>query len=247
MKITGQHIAPAKTGTGQAAEKLTAIILSATPGRRMKSKGSKSLLTLNNGMSVLETQVRTIWSMYPTADIITTIGFMDSKIRNTFRGVFPVRFVYNPLYDSGNSNAVFSLALALNASLPSNLLIIHGDMVFNTASIQGLFSPLSRIFVDRKTETPSDEVGVSIQDEKVMNLSYGLPTLWNQMVFISHQDTKLLEKIVFNYELSSHWLLYEAIAQTIKHGINYLAHQPQHSKIVEINTTDDLVKARSVL
>lgn len=242
MAQTNRYITTAKNSVKK--ERLTVILLSAMPGKRMKGRGNKSLLQIDDNTNVIEKQVKTIYRMYNDADIIVSVGFQDNKIRNYIRWVHPVRLAYNPLYET--KGVVYSIALAMNATVPGNLLIIHGDIVFNAFALSGLTStPFSKILIDKKGENP-DDVGLVSCDNKVTNMSYGLPDKWGQMVYIHHRDMAKFENLVFDYDNYGHLLLYEIINKMIDRGVSFVPFSPSRTKLVEIKNVEDLTKARNV-
>lgn len=219
-------------------DSLTIIILSAGIGRRMKSKGVKALLPIENS-NVLEYQLKTFWKVYPSAEIIVVTGFQGNKVRSRFRGIYPVRFVYNPNYET--TNVMYSVSLALEANLSSNTIIAHGDILFNSTIISEITGKSSKILVlPEINKSNEQEVGVVINDNCVTNLSYGLKRRWGQMVYITGKETSLFENIAFNHSVSSSWFLYEGINHVIDKGGIFVAHSPRTGHWLEIDGVDDL-------
>lgn len=232
---------PAKSTTVN--NSLTVIIASAGIGKRMKSKGTKSLLTINGGTTILEQQIKNIWKVYPKADIIVVIGFQAYKLRSAFRGVQPIRFVYNPSYEI--NNVMYSVSLGIDCSISSNLLVMHGDIVFNTQTIADMCGPTSKILVlPESHQSVEQEIGVIVQGNMVTNLAYGLPRVWGQMVYVTGKESRHFEKIAFNHEISSNWFLFEGINNVISSGGAFVAHSPNTMKFIEINSLEDLARAK---
>jgi choline kinase len=217
---------------------LTIIILAAGAGHRMKSRGAKALLPIGRA-TLLEHQITTLWKMYSKAEIIVVTGFQASKIRNLCRGTYPLRLVYNPQYET--ANVMFSIALALENTLARNVLILHGDILFNTNMIADLATGRSKIAVlPENAKTNTDNVGVVIGDNCITNMSYGLPRTWAQMAYFTDKELTLFEKIAFNHEVSSNWFFYEGINHVINAGGIFTAHTPANSHWLEINNINDL-------
>lgn len=237
MGIATRHIAPAKAVTDN---RLTVIIASANAGYRMRSRGAKALLPMYQNMTLLEIQLRTIWQVYPNAEVLVTIGFQASKIRNMFRGTFPVRFIYNPLYES--KNTMYAIALALEAALPSNVIVINGDTFFNLPAIQQLQSKgTSKAVVQIEPSKDQNQyVGAVVQDNIITNLSYGLPQRWCEIAYLTGKELKLFEKIAFNHEVSAGWFFHEGLNTVINSGGILLAHQSPSIKFISIESTEDI-------
>jgi len=237
---------PAKAVNPPQKNALTVIIASAGIGRRMKSKGAKALLPVYSNMPILEHQLKTVWKAYPQANIIVAIGFQANKIRAYFRNKYPMRFVYNPNYET--NNVLCSIALALESSMPSNLLILHGDIIFNVNTISALNGTSSKILVlPTTTKDTTQEVGVVIQDNRVTNLSYGLSKTWGQMAYLTGDEAKHFESVAFNYEQYSNCFFHEGINEVINRGGVFYAHTPSNINFIEVDSLDDLSKARNII
>lgn len=236
-----RHIAPSRLPKDDG--RLSIIIPAAGIGKRMKSRGPKCLLPIHHGMSILEIQIRTIMKVYPHADIIIVGGFECQKIRNTLWGNFPVRIVCNHNYET--TNVTHSVSIGLDAMLPGPLLIIHGDLVFNTQAIKDLAGKQSALLVAGIQLEPH-EVGIGQQDGLVTTLSYALPAKWGQMAYLQDKELDIFMKAAWNYRISSQWFLHEALNYVMDKGGKFLAHQPAHAKIVEIDHYSDLTKAKLI-
>jgi len=241
MAQAHRHIAPARRP--QEDGRLNVIIPAAGIGKRMKSRGPKGLLPVHHGMSILEMQVRNVLKVYPHADIIIVGGFECHKIREALWGNFPVRIVYNPDYET--TNVTHSVAVGINAMLPGPLLLIHGDLVFNIAAIQGLAGKHSSLLVAGDQLEPA-EVGIGQQDGVITTLSHALTTKWGQMAYLQGKELSLFMKAAWNDRLSNQWFLYEAINHVIENGGKFLAHQPSNARIVEVDRYSDLTKAKLI-
>jgi choline kinase len=236
-----RHIAPTRRPIEEG--RLSVIIPAAGIGKRMKSKGPKGLLQIHHGMSILELQIRTILKVYPHADIVIVGGFECYKIRDALWGNFAVRIVCNPQYET--TNVTSSVAIGMEAVLPGPLLILHGDLVFNTNTITGLAGKHSSLLVVGDS-LETTEVGVGQQDGVITTLSYALPSKWGQMAYLLGDELAIFRKAAWNSRISSQWFLYEALNYVIGKGGKFLAHQPTQAKIVEIDRYSDLMKAKLI-
>jgi choline kinase len=220
------------------ANSLAIIILSAGTGRKMKSRGAKALLPVGR-TTLLENQLQTLWKVYAKSEIFVVTGFQAPKIRSICRGTYPTRLIYNSMYN--NSNVMYGIALALESVLAKSVLILHGDIRFNTAAITDMVGESSKVYVlPESNKNINEDVGVVVQDNCVTNMSYGLPRVWGQMAYFTGKELSLFEKIAFNHEASSNWFFYEGINQVINNGGNFVAHSPANGQLLEINTVQDL-------
>ena len=237
-----RHIAPSKKATNP--DRLTVIIPAAGIGKRMKSRGPKGLFVVHNGMSVLELQIRGILQVYPNADIIIVGGFQCEKIRKELWGDFPVRIVYNNDYET--TNVMHSIRIGMSAMLVGPVLLMHGDLVFNTHTIAGLVDKKSALLVAGTSQINKTEVGIGHQDGIVTNLSHALACKWGQMAYLCGKELEMFTILAWNSKKSSQLFLYEALNYIIERHGTFLAYQPRGSKIVEIDNYSDLIKARQI-
>jgi choline kinase len=240
MAKAQRHIAPAKQP--HLSDRLNVIIAAAGIGRRMKSHGPKSLLVVHRGVTLIEKQIRTILAVYPNADIVVACGFEGHKIRNELYGQFPVRFVYNTEYEI--SNVVHSVSLALDACLPGNILLIHGDIAFNKEAIQ--LTKCSSLLVALPQQIEAHKVGMIVQDQRVTMLSHGLPTQWGQIAYLANDELKIFRDAITKNKASKQWFLYEALNYVLHKGGTLRAHQDAHAHILEINRPQDIVGVRQI-
>lgn len=162
----------------------TFIILSAGIGRRMKGCEPKSLLVYE-GKRIIDHQLPLIKKQSLKADVIVVGGFKFNSLLS-----LTCRLVENINYES--TNACESLRLGINASIPSNLYIIHGDIIFNKFTISIPDDKTPYIVIDRDGHMDAKEVGVSHQDGKVLNMSYGLKDKWCQIAYIPRKHFELV-------------------------------------------------------
>ena len=216
---------------------LGVIIPAAGMGYRMKSHGPKALLQINKEYCLIERQLEIIWSEYPGAEIFVVVGFEAEKIRKRLLR-YPVRIIYNPIHEK--TNVLFSIGLALQASIAKEIMIVYGDLIFNDFSIRGMKGK-SKILLDEKKSFKSDEVGLIYQNKKVTNFSFGLDCKWAQIAYLTGLELSLMEEISTKPE-ASQWLGYEALNYIIENGGEMSAHSPKNAQVFEIDTKKDLEK-----
>jgi len=174
-----------KSGAGKDRErKLSIILLNGTPGYRMKSKGPKCLLKIDNNVTVIDNQVEILKACYPNSEIIVTVGFDADKIIK--KNVKHVRYVENQLFET--TNIVEEIRLGLNNCETEDIMIIYGDVVFDTNSIDNITKNGSCIVCASKTNMDKDDIGATIIDGKLTQLSYGLEPKWGHIVYLTGNE-----------------------------------------------------------
>jgi CTP:phosphocholine cytidylyltransferase-like protein len=201
--------------------------------KKMKNYGPKCLVDIN-GTTLIERQVNAVWRVFPRADIFVGIGYQAEKIRATLKG-YPVRFVYNPLFDT--TNVAFTISLALHASVSENAMIIYGDLVFTDEVLINLAS--GRSSLGYCTESNAEAVGLVKHDGLVTNLAFGLPDRWSQILFAKSDELDLFKAACYDMD-TSRWFGHEVINRVIdNHGV-FEAKEIKTNKLWEIDNPSDI-------
>jgi CTP:phosphocholine cytidylyltransferase-like protein len=232
-----RHIAPARRTTP--AEISVIIPCAGTPSKKMRSYGAKCLIDID-GISLIERQLNSIWQVFPRADIFVGIGFQAEKVRAALQS-HPVRFIYNPIFDS--TNVSFTINLALQAILSPNVLIIYGDLVFTDDVLVSVASGKSSLVFTR--EEKSEAVGIIQNDGLVTNLAFGLPDKWSQIMFLRERELDLFRLTCYDVN-SSKWFGHEILNAIIDRGGNVEAKEIKPHKLCEVDIPDDIQTALKV-
>lgn len=225
-------------------DKLTIIIPAAGLGRRMKSYGPKSLISLGNGQLLLSRQLDILHKLYPKAEIVVVLGFDADKVYK----ILPpyVRTVENEFYDE--TNVVRSIALGLRASNGNNskLLLVYGDLVFNSKTFEALNLDTSQIIIDNNGQILEGEVGLTVNNHYVTYFAYGLPTKWTHIALLTGRELQLFKQLVGNKNFKKHYG-FEIMNMLLEQGCKLKAIEPTAMAITEIDTSKDIERAHTML
>ena len=225
-----------KAGAGTVQnKKLTVIIPAAGMGHRMKSYGPKCLLPVNQQDTIITKIISNIQEVYPFSEIITVVGFEADKIIKTLPK--DTRVIENQLYE--NTNIVESLRLAINNSIHDRVLIVYGDLVFNTSAIKGATSDGSCVIVDSKNRFRSEEVGVTVVDEAATSFSYGLETKWAHIIYLEGEELAVFKSLCLDRRRNKMYP-FELFNIILNKGGTIRAIEPKNMTIREINSLRDL-------
>lgn len=175
---------------------LTAVILCAGKGRRTSSIGSKSMVKVND-TNLINHQISILREKFPNIfDIVVVLGFDADKIFRTLPS--GIRVVENESFE--NTNISRSVALGLKASRSENIFIVYGDILFDCGVFNN-FTQNSCVAIDTFGRIDESKIGVTIENNRVVNLAYGLENgLWAQLGFFRGRELDLLRKITYNRE-----------------------------------------------
>lgn len=232
-----RHISPARRTTPS--EISVIIPCAGLSSRKMKSYGPKCLIELE-GASLIEKQLNSIWQIFPRADVFVGIGFQAEKVRESLKD-YPVRFIYNPMFDS--TNVAFTINLALQACISQHVLILYGDLVFTDDVLTLLTTGRSSIGFTRETE--GESVGIVQHDGLVTNLAFGLPDKWSQMLFLKERELDLFRATCYDTE-SSKWFGHEVLNKIIDRGGTIEAKEVKPNKLCEIDNPEDIELALGI-
>lgn len=221
---------------------LDIIIPAAGQGYRMKSLGPKGLIRLG-AETVLQRQIRILRQSLPESRIVVVGGFAHDKL---FRSVakLNVSFVVNQQYHI--TNVAHSIQVGMQFTRPTNpVLIVYGDLVFTEDILQGLSEDESSVIL---TGQPGreNEVGAAVVDGHVTRFSYGMPLRWAQIAMLTPADKALFYSRAGLPSRSRHFG-YEILNELLHHKRRLKAVIPESLNLVEIDSANDILAARTML
>lgn len=249
MSLAKRHVTTARkkskkysSNSSNKGEDLSIIIPAAGMGHRMKSYGPKALIQLDSQNTIIERQIKILKKNYPKSEIFIVVGFEYEKILKKL-DKYSVRFINNPIHE--NTNVLYSIGLAIQATNTKEVMLVYGDLVFNEFAIKDILGK-SKIIVDKKSLMGTEEVGITQDlENRVSNFAFGLELKWAQIAYITGKELELFRKIAIKKE-SSQWFGYEGLNYVIENGGQFMSCCPNKMKILEIDTTKDLEKIKNI-
>ena len=233
---------------------MKAMILNSGVARRLKPLTDnlpKCLLEVN-GKSILARQIELLLSVGVKKYIITT-GPLQDKIIDHVKDKFPsldVIYINNPKFES--TNYIYSMWLARNQIDDDDILLLHGDLVFEKSVVQKIVrQKTSSVIVDRNAPLPEKDFKGKIQKGKIIkigidvfgeNAAFLLPLYyWTKEDF--HLWMNHIEKFVKNNNTSCYAEnAFNEISDTIDlHPLDIV-----NEFCMEIDTLDDLNLAKQI-
>lgn len=217
---------------------LSIIILSSTPGYRMRSFGPKCLIKDRHGHSILEHQIAIFEENFNNYELIVVGGFEADKLAKNLPN--KVRMVENQLFNQ--ENEISDIRLAINNTLNNNLLIIFGDMYFSSGAIKDI-TEKSSLLIDNNSKMLEDDIGTTVVDEYVTIMSMSIKSpKWSKVAYFSDKESKLLRQFVSNRD-NSRLFLFEGINYILENGGNFVAKFVGLNEIlVHVDNTQELGK-----
>lgn len=205
------------------------LILAAGAGRNPASP-PPSLAVLEAGETLIERQVRVARSVFPRADVVVVVGHWADRVVGALpRGV---RAVENERH--AFSNAVRSLAIGLRAVDRDDVVVIHGDMLFNEDALRGLKGGGSRVVADRSGQVAADKVGLTVAGGWAVHFAYGLPAKWAQIARLSGREFEAFRGFV-SHPSRKYFQTFEALNHVIDAGGVIRATEPRGLRVREFD------------
>jgi choline kinase len=207
--------------------------------------------------TILDRTIRNIL-LHKISRFVIVTGFQAEMIMDFVRMVFPsldVEFIPNPHFR--DTNNAYSLALANQTLAGEGMLLLDGDILFHHRILSELLSaPYENcLAVRRTTDSNEEEVRVAVDEEwRILQVGKGVSkelTLGESIGIekFSVGGTKklfdVLSRRVFEERRENE--LYEASFQElVDTGTPIYAVDTRHLPCIEIDTLEDLEKAREI-
>ncbi len=217
------------------------IIPTAGMGRRMKSYGPKSLIYIDHSNNtIIDNQLKIIKKLFDKYTIIVVCGFESDKIMDYIPN--HIITIENERFQT--TNVIRSIGIGLRATTGNHVLIIYGDLVFNKYALNCNFDE-SCMIINRDTISDNG-VGCIIQEEYIENISYDLTNKWGQIVYLTGKELDLFRQFCWDPRNEKKFG-YEGLNEVIERGGKFKAVTPRNSKIIHVDKSSDIIKARSML
>lgn len=224
--------------------KISIIIPAAGLGSRMKSYGPKSLIKIKDDLTIVENQLKYIFKYFYKPEVILVTGYNSNKIREALVDK-RISIVENYNWEINNVGA--SIKMGLNYITHKNVLILHGDLVFNAWTLKAPFGIYSMLLVDKIGLMKNEEVGCIINDKRnVVNLMYDLPNKWAQIAYFTGLELEMLKEQCSDNRNDNKYG-FEILNSIIELGGNFSAYSPPRMKIIDIDSSKDLNRVKEVL
>jgi len=214
---------------------ISVILLSDSPGYRMKSYGPIPLIEIGK-RRLIDIQIEAIKKRFVNFEIIICLGFDTEKTYKYIKSKYKtlnIRIVENQLYNV--SNSCESLRLSLNNISNNKVLICDGGLVINNNCLSKIDTSQSMITIE-KNPHETLEIGVNIDKNYVEHFSFGAKNAWSEILFLNGCDIiDSLKKIIVSYDTKNRFV-FEALNQLI--GLN--------NKINVSTNTNQLIKINNV-
>ena len=227
---------------GQDLQPLTIIIPGAGQGTRMKSYGPKPLTKIGNS-TIIERQTKLLKEQFPNATIILISGYEAVRVMNNS----PEGIIHIENERFASTEVLKSIAIGLRATITNRVLLVYGDLVFNSDTLKYPLKDKSLLFIDTSNTMTEDEVGCTINSKnEVENILYDLTPKWAQISYFVGKELKLLQQLAFN-PLNEKLFGFEIINEIINKGGIFTTASPKNIMVNDIDCSKDILIAEKII
>lgn len=226
---------------------MKALILNSGLGSRMgvlTSEHPKCMTEVSASDTILSRQLKTIADA-GLKEVVMTTGLFDSVLVNYCQSLdLPLHFTFvkNPIYD--HTNYIYSIYCA-REYLNDDILLMHGDLVFENCVLDKLLSSLvSCMAVSSTMPLPEKDFKAQVVDGKVLKVGVDI---FNEameaqaLYYLKKDDWKVwLDKIVEFCEAGNTMVYAENALNELNGAANIYAMDVQNLLCAEIDNPEDL-------
>ncbi len=233
-----------------------ALILNSGTGSRMgklTADKPKCPISLTNGATIIGRQLGILQEMGVTEFIITT-GPFEEKIKAYLDKMFPelrIIYVHNPLYLQ--TNYIYSMLLA-GELVRGDILLMHGDMIFDRKAIGKIFSVDcgDGVLVSPNAELPEKDFKAEIRNGRVWKVAvdiFGRHCVFLLPVYrLTEQTYKAWIEEIKKFEVRGELTVYaEHALNNLLDSISLRPVELYDELCMEIDDKEDLEKAKQIL
>lgn len=177
-------------------EECNFIILSAGKSKVRGCKSPPPLVDVSKNKKLADLQIDNIRKSCAYPEIIMVVGFdADSIIEHVGAKHDDVKILENLSYK--DTDPIVSLKLAINCLTKKRTYVIYGDRLFDKRSIEVENVSRSYLF-SHGYNSKNKSLGITYNNGRLVNLSYGLPNIWSQIIYICKTDFDIFKEEVNN-------------------------------------------------
>jgi len=157
---------------------MKALILNSGMGTRMQElliDSCKCLVDISDGVTILDAQIQALKNCGITNIYITTGPFAD-KLKAYVNIRYPhldITFIHNPRYDC--TNYIYSIFLAYNLLCDDDIVLMHGDLVFEQNVLQDIVAADKSVMViDSTKPLPEKDFKAVVNNRQISQIGVSI-------------------------------------------------------------------------
>ena len=217
------------------------IIPSAGIGRRMKSYGCKSLLSIKD-KRLIDIQLEYINSRFVRNEIILITGFDSERLMN-YSPEDIIKIENEKYYEN---NVIRSISMGLRAIKDNrHVLVVLGDVLLNQKALELIDHNESSIIISNHMS--ENEVGCNINGKGLLEyMMFDLPNKWGHIIYLTGKELDLFKKNAWSKNKDKKFC-FEIINDIVNQGGRIKCIIDNNIKVMDIDTSKDLQKAQEFI
>ncbi len=217
------------------------IIPSAGIGRRMKSYGCKSLLSIKD-KRLIDIQLEYINSRFIRNEIILITGFDSERLMN-YSPEDIIKIENEKYYEN---NVIRSISMGLRAIKDNrHVLVVLGDVLLNQKALELIDHNESSIIISNHMS--ENEVGCNINGKGLLEyMMFDLPNKWGHIIYLTGKELDLFKKNAWSKNKDKKFC-FEIINDIVNQGGRIKCIIDNNIKVMDIDTSKDLQKAQEFI
>lgn len=224
--------------------RVSIILLTAFPDKKIKSVGNKALLKLNKDTTVIEYQISCLNKIFKNPQIIIIGGFDGKRLHKYINSKKISNVVYVEHDLESTSNIGESILYGISKISNDRILIYNSNIILNKETVLKLKNITDSSYI-LYTKKCIGDFGCTIQNNKLINCFFDMDNKIYDYLYLDKQDTEIFKSLINKTHNIKKYYLFEIINMCVDNNINILPiHIPQkHIHILDnINAINSIQK-----
>lgn len=198
-------------------ENYSIVILASIPQERALYSPPISLYPISSHEILLEQQYKVIKEAFPKGQIYIVVGHYAPQV--IAKCPKELHIIENQKFNEFGECE--ELKLAINATITKNIILVSGNILFDSTTLLQMKSPHSSILITEGQSNDQTLVGTISNQAKLENMAFGLNNQWCNISCFTGRELNILTNIV-NTKTKSSLCMFEVINSLInRNGIVY--------------------------
>lgn len=214
---------------------LSFLILSA--GRNRILDIPHPIMQVMSDKKLIDCQIDRIREHFPHSEIIIGLGFGADKVHQHLNS--RIKAIENESWEKTNGARTLSLLTRVAAN--STIVVIEGDVLFNTLSVYEL-NPGRSCVLAARNQIDKNKIGLVHTNQTVSDFSFGSELKWAKVAVLTGKELELTKEIIHCRD-NDHLCMFEVLDIVAKRGGILHVVERNDLTFFEINCHADIKKS----
>jgi|688.fasta_scaffold00568_31 NDP-sugar pyrophosphorylase family protein len=221
------------------------ILLDTLPDKKIKSLGNRCLIQLKKNTNILDYHISILNKIFYNPEIILSCGFENKKIKKYLsnKKYTNIKYLEYDMNDTSNIGACLKEALRMVKG-SRNYLIMNTNHILHSFAINKIKEALSYNNSFIMHNSSKGDIGVIINNDRLINCYYDLPNSLYDILYINKKDFDIFNEQT--YDISKLYL-FEIINYYIERGMELRPIRINNKAITVINNMQNIERVKNQL